>query len=900
MDTRHTTIAPTRVMGCIWSLLLLLLLLLPHLAMSFTNGSGARADSIFAALKSDGSVVAWGTIQSDDYEGNIDTTGIAGLDANVASIASTWSAFAALKSDGIVVAWGLSGGDTTGVSSQLVNVISIASTGSAFAALKSDGTVVAWGNPDAGGDGAAVSSQLTDVKAIYASNSAFAALKGDGSVVTWGSTNFGGSTTDPIDSATSLTSGVISVYSNLWAFAALKSDGSVVAWGKGENGGDAAGVSSQLTDVVSIYSTVAAFAAIKSDGTVVTWGDESFGGDSSEVNSQLVNVINIYSTAIAFAALKNDGTVITWGNSGAGGDSSGVSLTNVVSICSTQSAFAALTSDATVVTWGDAGLGGDSSGVSSMLENVKSISSTGYAFAARKSDGTVVTWGDAGLGGDSSGVSSQLENVKAIYSNGGAFAALTSNGAVVAWKLEDYGGSTSSPIDVASDLTSGVVSIAGQAVRSTQFYTPTMPYPVQPGSGRAQVFYDATGMRKLAAIIFSSVTTKGTTTVTPLLAASPGYAALPAGFLPLTPPVHYDMATTITYSGAIQVCLWYIFPVAGTPCILQYKDAAWTDVTTSIDTQEGKVCGEASSLSPFTLATAVPTPSPTSSSTLAPTITVTAPVPTGSNVQQELPTVNGDTVTMTFSSVTGAGVTTVQTVAEGSPAFVPLPSSFSLGDPPIYYEITTTATFSGPLEICLSYAVETAGGDAPRLLHYTNNEWEDVTTSVNTQEGIVCGQVSSLSPLALGFSNNPISCLPSTALRLGPRINRRFVHGTSGKSVTVMYMLSVKGTFKGLNATDMGVQVTLPAGATVKGVRPSSGKGQKAGGARVTVGASSVTWYPLTLKGTRMRAFKVKAVLSPPFNPSAGPLRFRGELFQQTSGLCPLPAGDVVVSIKYP
>ena len=54
-------------------------------------------------------------------------------------------ASAALKFDGTVVAWGHAhaGGDATGV--DLSNVVRVFSTSYAFAALKSDQTVVAWG-----------------------------------------------------------------------------------------------------------------------------------------------------------------------------------------------------------------------------------------------------------------------------------------------------------------------------------------------------------------------------------------------------------------------------------------------------------------------------------------------------------------------------------------------------------------------------------------------------------------------------------------------------------------------------------------------------------------------------------------------------------------------------------
>ena len=67
----------------------------------------------------------------------------------------TGYAFAALKSDGSIFAWGDSryGGDTTTVASQLTSgVSSLHSNRFAFSVLKTDGSVVAWGDSNRGGD----------------------------------------------------------------------------------------------------------------------------------------------------------------------------------------------------------------------------------------------------------------------------------------------------------------------------------------------------------------------------------------------------------------------------------------------------------------------------------------------------------------------------------------------------------------------------------------------------------------------------------------------------------------------------------------------------------------------------------------------------------------------------
>ena len=83
----------------------------------------------------------------------------------VKTIHSTDRAFAALKSNGTVVAWGDSGygGDSRSVHAQLVDVQTIYSTGGACAALKTTGTVVAWVHLFWTGDSSSVQAQLVDV-----------------------------------------------------------------------------------------------------------------------------------------------------------------------------------------------------------------------------------------------------------------------------------------------------------------------------------------------------------------------------------------------------------------------------------------------------------------------------------------------------------------------------------------------------------------------------------------------------------------------------------------------------------------------------------------------------------------------------------------------------------------
>jgi len=104
-------------------------------------------------------------------------------------------------------------------------------------------------------------------------------------------------------------------------------------------------------------------------------------------------------------------------------------------------------------------------------------------------------------------------------------------------------------------------------------------------------------------------------------------------------------------------------------------------------------------------------------------------------------------VTMTFDQVTVAGGTTLITSTTGPTP----PEGFQLGDPPTYYDITTTAAYAGLIEICVDYTGVAFSGPpkALKLYHYEDGAWVDCTTFVDTPNKLVCGAVSSLSSFAV-------------------------------------------------------------------------------------------------------------------------------------------------------
>jgi PKD repeat protein/pimeloyl-ACP methyl ester carboxylesterase len=152
----------------------------------------------------------------------------------------------ALKSDGTVFAWGDNEYGESTVPSNLTGVVAIAAGFDYDLSLKSDGTVVAWG--DNGSGESTVPANLTGVVAIAAGYYNSLALKSDGTVVAWGDNGSGESTVP------SNLTGVVAIAAGYNHSMALKSDGTVVAWG--DNGSGESTVPSNLTGVVAIAAGV--------------------------------------------------------------------------------------------------------------------------------------------------------------------------------------------------------------------------------------------------------------------------------------------------------------------------------------------------------------------------------------------------------------------------------------------------------------------------------------------------------------------------------------------------------------------------------------------------------------------------------------------------------------------
>jgi len=490
------------------------------------------------AIAPDGAVLAWGSNGTGQLGDDTTTTRLSpgpvvglGAGSDVVAVRAGVQFSLALKSDGTVLAWGGNTGSLgDGTTIQRLTpvqtsglgpgsgVIAIANGTAHSLALKSDGTVLSWGaNPNGQlGDGGNTQRNSpvqvmglgpgSGVIAIAASGTVSAALKSDGTMLAWGNNSFGqlgdGTTTQrtaPVQ-VTGLGpgSGVVAISTGAHSMA-LKSDGTVLAWGANANGQVGDGTTTNRSVPVQVTglgagSGVVAIAgggngahalALKSDGTVLAWGANAAGqlGDGTTTNRLtpvavpgLGDVAAIDIGANHSVARKTDGTALAWGSNGNGqlGDGTFQGSRTIVEtvglgagsdVTALTGGFThslALKSDGTVLAFGANGNGqlgdgttdnafvpvpvsglGPGSGVTAIAGGAGGAG--GHSLAI-KSDGTVLAWGLNVNGQLGDGTMAQKttpvqvsglgpgSGVVAVAAGGNNFSlALKSDGTVLAW-----------------------------------------------------------------------------------------------------------------------------------------------------------------------------------------------------------------------------------------------------------------------------------------------------------------------------------------------------------------------------------------------------------------------------------------------------------------------------------
>jgi len=215
------------------------------------------------ALRSDGSIVAWGS----DSAGQCD---VPGGSAGALAIAAGGYHSLAIQNDLSVLAWGANDSGQTNVPAGLRNVIAVSAGTWHSLALRRDGTVAAWGDNTYGQTN--VPPGLSNVVAVAAGGSHCLAVQSNGTVVAWGQNtdangNYAGQSTVP----TGLTN-VIGVAAGDYHSLALRADGTIAAWGDDSQG--QCDVPAGLTNAVAIAGGGAHTLALNADGTMAAWGSD--------------------------------------------------------------------------------------------------------------------------------------------------------------------------------------------------------------------------------------------------------------------------------------------------------------------------------------------------------------------------------------------------------------------------------------------------------------------------------------------------------------------------------------------------------------------------------------------------------------------------------------------------
>ena len=305
------------------------------------------------ALRSDGTVWAWGTNQVGEIGLGTNTlvlwpTRIAGI-TNAVSISASSLHSLAVQSNGTVWAWGLNGDGRLGngnfntasnpvAVTRITNAIMVSAGGSHSLGLLANGSVMAWGANIGGqlGTGNIISTNqpvaagsFTNAIAVSAGTNFSLALCQDGSVWAWGTNNLGqlglGST------STQLTPVKITTLSNIVQIAAgashtlaLDRNGVVYAWGRNTEGqiGNGTtinatapvvvpsfGATTNLGAVKNVEAGYNSSAAILKSGRLFYWG--WYGNGTSWSSNQPPQELNANSGQVFTSVTYGDSYLLT-------------------------------------------------------------------------------------------------------------------------------------------------------------------------------------------------------------------------------------------------------------------------------------------------------------------------------------------------------------------------------------------------------------------------------------------------------------------------------------------------------------------------------------------------------------------------------------------------------------
>lgn len=348
----------------------------PHLASQVVALAGGDANTI--ALRSDGTLIAWGSNEGGQCNIPADL-GLVKVAAGVNTVAAGHYHTVAVRANGTVAAWGRNTFGQCDVPGNVSAVLAVAAGESHSLALREGGVVSGWGRNDYGQ--ATVPGDIGPVSMVAAGTFHSLAVLSDGTVRCWGWNGFGQSV-PPKGLA-----GVTRVAGGQLHSVALRSNGTVRCWGDNTYGQSED--QPDLVDAVSVSAGALHTVALRANGEVFGWGFNGYGQLTQPT------VVGIASSVVAggnhTVVVRADGTVLGWGLNGRGQASPPSGLTNARQVAAGGGHIVTIRADNTVACWGQnyynqcnppAGLG-----------PVTKIAAGGDHSLALRTDGGVVGWG---------------------------------------------------------------------------------------------------------------------------------------------------------------------------------------------------------------------------------------------------------------------------------------------------------------------------------------------------------------------------------------------------------------------------------------------------------------------------------------------------------------------------
>lgn len=104
-------------------------------------------------------------------------------------------------------------------------------------------------------------------------------------------------------------------------------------------------------------------------------------------------------------------------------------------------------------------------------------------------------------------------------------------------------------------------------------------------------------------------------------------------------------------------------------------------------------------------------------------------------------------VTLTFPAITKKGTLTSRVIFDGPKP----PTGYAIGTPAIYLEMNAGFDFTGPVDICATFAPNLfpEGGADIRILRREDKSWRDETRTLDRDRHVVCGQLQKFGMLLL-------------------------------------------------------------------------------------------------------------------------------------------------------